>query len=339
VNGRALAAASLAIACLAPAVASADPPSDAVRAETLFRSAKQIRDAGWYADACPLFAQSDEISHGVGISLYLADCAEHLGRTATAWNAFREAEKLAQKRGDPRAEVARVRADALARRLSGLTIIVPPSAQEADLFLDGAGLPRDSWNVPLAVDPGDHTVAVTSRGHADRVLIAHVCDGDRNARLVIAEAASPATAPAWTPNPAPTADATPAPVPSPRPSTPTTAVAPATSPSAPPPPAAHVETNPRLWLGIGLLAAGAGGVAGGMALFLSHNQGSGPNAPPASENESVNTGAAVALIGGGALIAAGLSLTITAPAKAQVGLLAVPVVLAGGGGAVLQGGF
>ncbi|HEY4013588.1 MAG TPA: hypothetical protein VGM06_09635 [Polyangiaceae bacterium] len=338
-NGRALAAASLAIACLAPGVASADPPGDAVRAETLFRSAKQIRDAGWYADACPLFAQSNELSHGVGVSMYLADCDEHLGRTATAWSAFREAEKLARMRGDPRADLARARAEALARRLSGLTIVVPSTAKETDLFLDGAGLPRDSWNVPLAVDPGDHTIAVTTHGHAGRVLIAHVCAGDRNARLVVDDAASPGPAAAPPPIPAPATASVASPAAAPRPSSGLApAPPPASGPAAPPPPP-KVESDPRRWLGVGLLTAGAGGVVAGVALFLSGNQGGGTNAPPASQNESVNTGAAVALIAGGALIAAGLSFTVAASTKSRVGLLAAPVLMAGGGGAVLQGGF
>lgn len=308
---RVLASVVVLVACSAPVAASAEPPAaDLTRAENLFRSAKQIRDAGLYSDACSLFAQSDRLSHGVGVSLYLADCDEHLGRTATAWNAFREAEKLARQRGDKRAELAHARAEALARHLSGLTIVVPESAQGAALSLDGAALAHDSWNVPLVVDPGEHTVTVTSPGAAERVLTAHVCDGNRNATLIVPEGAAPVIV------------APPAPEPKP---------APASSPS---PAAPRVETDPRRWVAIGLLTGGAVGIAAGAALFLGHNQGG-----PSDSDESANTGAAVAVVLGGALIAAGISLTITPPSKSQVGLLATPVALPGGGGAVLQGGF
>ncbi len=129
--GRILAVSVGALALLGPARAFGDQASDLSRAESLFRSGKLIRDAGFYADACPLFAQSSRLARGVGVLLYLGDCDEHEGRTASAWTAFRDAESLARQRDDSRAEIAHTRADALAGQLSRLTIVVPKGSSEA----------------------------------------------------------------------------------------------------------------------------------------------------------------------------------------------------------------
>jgi hypothetical protein len=120
VNGRALALACLAVALVqSPERARAETSSEA-RADALFNEGRQLRKQGHYADACAKFAQSKEIAPGVGVSLHLADCYEHIGRMESAWHEFQSAEKAALELGDARSEVAHARAKALEAKLAPL---------------------------------------------------------------------------------------------------------------------------------------------------------------------------------------------------------------------------
>jgi hypothetical protein len=127
---------TLALACLAvvlsqsPGRAQAQASAEA-RADTLFSEARQLRKQGHYAEACSKFAQSKELAPGVGVSLHLADCYEHIGRTDSAWREFQSAEKAARELGDARAEVAHTRAKALEAKLAPIGP-VPADDRPAD---------------------------------------------------------------------------------------------------------------------------------------------------------------------------------------------------------------
>jgi hypothetical protein len=312
---RLLAAGGVAIAVMSPAGAGADEVS---RADALFNAAKQLRDAGQYADACPQFAQSSSLAPGVGVSLYLADCYEHVGKTASAWIEFRKAEALARDRNDKRAEIAHARALALEPRLSGLTLAAPPATrgQGPEVLLDGARIPPQEWNTAMAVDPGDHVVTVNVAGQPSRNLIAHVDAGKRTARVEIDGGS--------------TADA--------GPSAPAT---PASSPSEPATPSDHGAT--RRWVGIALLGAGAVGLGVGTAILLNNSASAAANspscAPPPPKDSSATVGSTIAFAAGGIALAAGLVLTVTTPNKAGVGVVAAPMLTAQGAGALVQARF
>src|SRR5580693_3553404 len=92
------------------AVANAQPGNDAARADASFNEAMQLRSAGRDLEACPKFAESQRLAPGVGVTLYLADCYERTGRTASAWQEFRAGEKLARRRR--RATCRRARTEA-----------------------------------------------------------------------------------------------------------------------------------------------------------------------------------------------------------------------------------
>jgi hypothetical protein len=297
-----------------PAAAQAQPVRDAARADALFNAGKTLRDAGQYADACPQFAESSRIAPGVGISLYLGDCLEHIGRTASAWTEFRKAEKLANERNDPRVDLARAREAALERRLSGLTIVIPPSVARTapEVVLDeSTPVPPQEWNAPMAVDPGDHVVTVHVPGQAPIRLTAHAHDGDRSTRVSVADQA-----------------ATPEAVPAPE--------------ETPPPVARETQgdsAGTRRWAGVGLLALGAAGISVGTAFILGKNQ---PSASPGScstQPDHTTTEATIAFVAGGAALAAGLVLTVSASGKGSVGVVAAPMLVAGGAGAALRGDF
>jgi hypothetical protein len=105
--------------------------SSEARADSLFNEARQLRKQGQYAEACSKFAQSKELAPGVGVSLHLADCYEHIGRMDSAWREFQSAEKAARELGDARAEVAHTRAKALEAKLAPIAP-APADARPTD---------------------------------------------------------------------------------------------------------------------------------------------------------------------------------------------------------------
>ncbi len=148
-------------------LAQADVESDKAGAQAAFDMGKRLMVEGKYVEACPKLAESVRLDPGVGAMLFLADCYERTGRTASAWAVFREAESLGAKQGDNRVRVAKERADVLEPKLSKLVIVLAP----ADAALAGVKVRRDGadvgqalWGSPIPTDPGTHEVVVTAPG-------------------------------------------------------------------------------------------------------------------------------------------------------------------------------
>jgi hypothetical protein len=145
----------------APRVAlSQDAKAAAVSA---YDEAESLIAQGKIAEACPRYAESQRLDPQLGTLLHLADCMEQSGQTASAWASFREASEVAEKRGDPRKELADQRAAALQPRLSKLQIkvsAVPGLQVVRDDVPVGAAL----WGSAVPTDPGSHLVKVSAPG-------------------------------------------------------------------------------------------------------------------------------------------------------------------------------
>jgi hypothetical protein len=152
---------------LVTSTAYGDAARDKATSVALFEEGRRLAAGGKYAQACPKFEASLELVPGIGTQLNLADCYEHLGRIASAWTTFRDAQVAADKAGDSRAAFAKQRMDALESRLSRLTITLGPGANVAGLVLerDGEEVHSAIVDVAIPVDPGDHTVKASAPGH------------------------------------------------------------------------------------------------------------------------------------------------------------------------------
>lgn len=242
----------------AVAVAQASA-ADKAAAQTLFDQGRKLLSQGKYAEACKRLEQSQHIDPGIGTLLYLADCYEKSGRTASAWATFREAASEARAAGESRrAEAGSDRADKLESKLSKLAIKVSPAAQSTP----GLQVKRGSETVrpglygePIPVDPGEITVEASAPGYRTWKKQVKVGSPADSVTVTVpplskAVAAKSGSAPA-APPPAPAPPSKPPPKAAPRPS-----------------PPADTGTGGSTRRTVGLIVGGAGVVGIGIGSFF-----------------------------------------------------------------------
>ncbi|HEX7668163.1 MAG TPA: hypothetical protein VF395_01200, partial [Polyangiaceae bacterium] len=251
--------AALGTVLLSQVAAAQTPAADKAAAEGLFQQGIELMRVGKLTEACDRLEQSAAIERGIGTSLYLAECYEKAGRTASAWGLFREASSEAQARGEAeRALAGKRRADKLEPQLSRLTVQVAAGATVPGLEVLRDGTPINSgvWNVAVPVDPGDHRLQARAPGYVEWNGVVKVDPGGANVTAPI-PALTPA--PAAVTGPSPTGWSAGAPPPT----------QPAAASSLPPSP--H-DSGTGSSLGtqrtVGLVVGGAGLVALGVGTFF-----------------------------------------------------------------------
>ena len=94
--------------------------NDPAAAEALFRDGRAAAQKGDWESACPKLRESQRLTRR-GDVVNLADCEEHRGKVATAWQLYRQVvESLPEN--DERVPLAKKRATDLERRLPHLTV-------------------------------------------------------------------------------------------------------------------------------------------------------------------------------------------------------------------------
>lgn len=198
--------------------ASAQSAGDKAAAEALFDKGKKLLKEKNYSEACPTLEESQKLDPGVGTLLYLAECYEQSGKTASAWATFREAAGLAKIASDTKREkIARTRADRLESKLSKLVLSVPAAAQVEGLVVlrDGAEVIGALWGTAIPVDPGKHVIEARAPGKLDYKAEVDVPAGAENTTFAIPalEDKPEPTKPPVTELPEETPEPTPAPPP------------------------------------------------------------------------------------------------------------------------------
>ena len=137
--------------------------ADGGDAEALFTQGNALVTAGRYAEACPKLAESERLEPALGTRFNLADCYEHLGRTATAQALFLDVARAAHAAGKfERERLAKERAAAL--KVPTLRIDVKASASNLEILLDDVVVPPATWSAERSLDPGPHKVTATATG-------------------------------------------------------------------------------------------------------------------------------------------------------------------------------
>jgi hypothetical protein len=136
-------------------------------AQVLFERGRALVEQGRFAEACPSFAESQKLDPGIGTMLWLADCYENNGQSASAWATFKEAAAAAAQSHDKREHVALERAQSLEPKLPRLMIVVPSEAASQGLVVerDGVALGPMQWGLPVPVDPGVHSLTAKAPDH------------------------------------------------------------------------------------------------------------------------------------------------------------------------------
>ena len=151
---------------LAQGSARADEASGA--SETLFLEGKKLMQEGRIEEACEKFkASHDGDKTATGTLLNLALCNEQRGHTASAWGEFRQVASESDGKRMDRYTLAREHEAKLYPLLSYAVIKVRSDARVTGLrvVLDNNQLLTDAMlATPLAIDPGEHAVAVDAPG-------------------------------------------------------------------------------------------------------------------------------------------------------------------------------
>lgn len=138
---------------------------DAAAARQLFEEARSLARMGQYAEACPKFEQSYRRDPGIGTLYNLADCWEHLGRTASAWAKFRDVvDEAARTHQREREQVALKRAEALVLQLSKVVVRVESRDEGLEILRDGVAMASSDYGRAIPLDPGDHWFEATAPG-------------------------------------------------------------------------------------------------------------------------------------------------------------------------------
>lgn len=141
--------------------------ADRVAAGALFDLAMDRMAKGKYESACKMLEESLELSVGTPTLYQLANCYEHIGKTASALWFFRAAAEKATTDGQSAREAeATRRANALEKGLLKLLVVVPEAAMTdgLEIRIDGDVLDRSHWNVAEPCDPGRHGIQVSAKG-------------------------------------------------------------------------------------------------------------------------------------------------------------------------------
>lgn len=328
-----------------PTLRAQTSPTDKAAAQALFDQGRKALEAGNYQVACRKLEQSQRIDPAIGTLLYLAECYEKTGRTASAWALFRQGASEAQAAGEAeRARLGTEQANKLESKLSMLSIAVAPANKSLSDFSVQRGkdkVPRSLWGVAVPVDPGPIAIVATAPGHASWKETVTVGPDAARVSVTVPPLAAVAAPPPPKPAPAPT----PAPAPAP-------------PPSGPPPPKS-VPPNGDTQRLIGVVVGGVGVVGLGLGTYFGLHAISENNDAKqfctrgsvcfAQQGVSLTNDAKtsatisdIAFIAGAAAVAGGIVLYLTAPSKhaEQVGRLHLaPAFGPNSAGAALGGEF
>ncbi len=159
--------------------AAAQNAHDPAAAEALFSAARTDLANGNVREACRKFEESQRLDPAVGTVINLAACLEKLGRLASAWEKWQQAQRLLSP-SDERHAVVIKRAKAVDQRVPRLTLrLTTDHPLSTTVLRDGVKLGPAARSVPLPVDPGLHVLVVRAPGHEDRRYEIDLREGQR----------------------------------------------------------------------------------------------------------------------------------------------------------------
>jgi hypothetical protein len=169
----------------APSIAYA---GDVSTAETFFQEGLAAMKRNDYSVACEAFSQSNKADPSPGTQINLAVCFEKQKKWASAWTWYRSAVGLAQQRAQAeREKLAEESAARLSPQLHHIVISVKEPLTELVVKRDGTEvtIALAGKELPLPVDPGEHTVEVVARGKKPWTKTIQVADNKLTDRIEV----------------------------------------------------------------------------------------------------------------------------------------------------------
>ena len=333
---------ALGLALYAGSAAAQASASDKAAAEALFDQGVRLMKQNGFAEACPKLEESNRIDPAVGTLLYLGECYERVGKTASAWATFREAASLATTSNQPdRARTATTRAQELEPKLSRLSIELAPEVGRIQGVVVKRGTQRiepSLYGTALPVDPGEYRVEVSAPGYETWTTPITVAAGG-NASVRVPGLVKAAESPTTPVAPAPSGAAPAAPVP---------ASSPPASDSAS---SGSLSTQQILGLvvgGVGVVGAGLGSYFGVRAISRnseaedecsSNNLCSQKGLNLTDDARSDANFSNIAFVAGGVLLTTGVVLYLTGGPSERERVTLVPLVAPNLAAASLVGRF
>jgi hypothetical protein len=326
-----------------PAIAAHAQPQQSAQKEAaaLFEEGMALMKAPATVDqACGKFLRSTQLFPTSGNHLWLGNCLEAKKKTASAWRAYREAERLAKSEGKRENETS---ATDLARKLEGslsrLMVRFQPTAELPGLSIkvNNDPWPESNWRAATPADPGKLKIEASAPCKAPWTSEVELAPGAT--QLVELPPLKPAPCGAPPPPPPPPPSGTKPIVPPP----------PATSPA----PARPAEGDPGATLRTtGYVLGGLGAVGAVFGTYFTIRSvlefGDAPKTCPASNTEcaepakqEARTSRAYAIasfVTGGALLAGGITMVLVAPSATTAGSLHVTPRVGAGSAAISLGG-
>jgi serine/threonine-protein kinase len=288
---------------------AAPTPSEVAIAQGLYDAAKKLMGEGRFLEASAKLEESMRLDPGLGTQYQLADCYEHVGKTASAWAAYLQIAATAHGSGQAeREKVARARVKALEAKVPHLVIVVPLDSRASDLEVkrDGTVVGPAQYDTLIPLDPGPHTISATARGKS----------WEQQTTLLIDGATTKVTIPVLG------EDAPPPPI--------AAAAEPVHAAPVQPEPAPEQPSTGGTQRTLGVLTAGVGLVGIGLGTFFGV-QSMGKNSDAKQEcdatgcspagvtlrNDAISAGnlSTISFIAGGVLFAGGVTLYLTAPRR------------------------
>jgi tetratricopeptide (TPR) repeat protein len=318
--------------------------SDKAAAEALFDRGVTLLRAKEYKEACAKLETSQRIEPAVGTLLYLGECYDRLGRTASAWATFREASSLAQASGQAeRAKVASQRADKLEPDLAYLTVTVAPEALVPGLVVRRSSevIKPDLYGVSIPADPGEINIEASAPGYESQSSKTTLSARDRRTVTIPALKAVPGSTP-------PRDEVKPEP-----PTSSQSSMAlphESITPEAPPSRSNAGRVVGVVIGGVGLVGVGIGSYFGVRAYQKNRDAkddyrcsgdvcldpGGLSLTDEARDQARLSN---IAFAAGGGLLALGIVIYAVSPSQSQSGLSVAPSIASNGAGLSVQGGF
>ncbi len=178
---------------------------DASAATELFREGRDALEAKDYATACAKLEESMRLDAHVGTLISLAGCEEAMGKLARARARWQQAVDLAHNAGDKREGYAVDKLRSIDPRVPRLTLRRGPNAPPTmTARRDDVELGAASFDAPLPVEIGTHTVTASAEGFASSTTSVDLGEGDSKEVVLETGAAlppPPVEAPPPPPNP------------------------------------------------------------------------------------------------------------------------------------------